>query len=226
MNPWWRLVRFGFRLLYNEMAFTYDAVSQVVSLGDWRCWQRSVLEYLTSPKQHPRILELAHGTGDLQLDLYQAGYSNVVGFDLSTAMGRITSRKLRKSNLPVFLVRGEGQQLPFASQYFDAIVCTFPTNFLFETQTLKEIYRVLSAGGQLITIINGEFTRQNVLTSALHVVYRATGQKSTQPALTEVTLSEKYQGLLVPFRSHGFDVRLISHDCGSSIAVGIVATKP
>ena len=33
-KTWWSLIRFGFRLLYNEMAFTYDTVSWVVSLGD------------------------------------------------------------------------------------------------------------------------------------------------------------------------------------------------
>ncbi|MCZ7544410.1 MAG: hypothetical protein M5R40_13175 [Anaerolineae bacterium] len=38
---WWALVRFGFRLLYNELAFTYDLVSRVVSLGQWRAWQRA-----------------------------------------------------------------------------------------------------------------------------------------------------------------------------------------
>jgi hypothetical protein len=43
---WWRLVRFGFRLLYNEFAFSYDLVSKVVSLGAWRCWQQSALKHL------------------------------------------------------------------------------------------------------------------------------------------------------------------------------------
>jgi hypothetical protein len=46
---WWGLVRFGFRLLYNEFAFTYDTVSKVVSLGAWRCWQRAALKYLAVP---------------------------------------------------------------------------------------------------------------------------------------------------------------------------------
>jgi hypothetical protein len=50
---WWRLVRFGFRLLYNEMAFTYDAVSAVVSLGEWRSWQRAALNFLP-PLSAPR----------------------------------------------------------------------------------------------------------------------------------------------------------------------------
>ena len=33
INAWRRLLQFGFRLLYREMAFTYDWVSWIVSLG-------------------------------------------------------------------------------------------------------------------------------------------------------------------------------------------------
>ena len=74
---WWTLVRFGFRLLYNEMAFTYDVVSTVVSLGEWRCWQRAALSYLEATPDDA-LLELAHGTGNLQLDLLEAGYQTIL----------------------------------------------------------------------------------------------------------------------------------------------------
>ena len=67
-RAWWALVTFGFRLLYNEMAFTYDWVSWIVSLGQWRAWQRSALEHITAPPG-TRVLELAHGTGNMQIDL-------------------------------------------------------------------------------------------------------------------------------------------------------------
>jgi ubiquinone/menaquinone biosynthesis C-methylase UbiE len=80
MTLWRRLLRFGFRLLYNELAFTYDMVSAVVSLGAWRCWTRAALRQLASDGL---ILELAHGTGNLQLDLAAAGRRSV-GFDLSS----------------------------------------------------------------------------------------------------------------------------------------------
>src|SRR5215218_1335745 len=93
MNVWWRLVRFGFRLLYNECTFLYDRVSAFVSFGAWRAWQRTALLYLPSPKAG-RVLELAHGTGDMQIDLRDAGYTSI-GLDLSPYMGRITQRKLK-----------------------------------------------------------------------------------------------------------------------------------
>ena len=110
INAWRRLLQLGFRLLYREMAFTYNWVSWIVSLGQWRCWQRATLDYLPPPDSGP-ILELAHGTGDLQLDLRASGYVSI-GYDISAQMGQIAHRKLRQADPQ--LVRGYAQQLPFA----------------------------------------------------------------------------------------------------------------
>src|SRR5579859_7143714 len=90
-----RLLNLGFRLLYNEMAWTYDAVSWIVSAGEWRAWQRSALKHL-NVAPGALILELAHGTANLQRDLRAAGYDSI-GLDLSEAMGRIARRKLRRA---------------------------------------------------------------------------------------------------------------------------------
>ena len=138
---WWTVIRFGFRLLYNEMAFTYDIVSAVVSIGEWRSWQRSALKHL-DPNSGKRLLELAHGTGNLQIDLVKAGY-DTVGYDLSPYMGRIAKRKMRRKGLAAKLVRGKAQQLPFPSGVFDAVISTFPTDFIFAAETLREINRIL-----------------------------------------------------------------------------------
>src|SRR5260221_7876255 len=98
VGAWWRLVRFGFRLLYNEMAFTYDAVSWIVSLGEWRSWQRAALKHL-NVEQGPQVLELAHGTANLQIDLYAAGISSIA-LDFSPYMGAIAQRKLSRQRIP------------------------------------------------------------------------------------------------------------------------------
>ena len=57
MTRLWRSsVRFGFRLLYHEFAFSYDLVSWVASMGAWRCWVESSLRHL--PPGSP-VLELS-----------------------------------------------------------------------------------------------------------------------------------------------------------------------
>lgn len=175
-DAWWRLVRFGFRLLYNEMAFTYDTVSRIVSRGAWRDWQRAVFAFLPPPADGEYVLELAHGTGDLQIDLHQRGYQSI-GYDLSPYMGRIAARKLRKAGICPRLTRGIAQQLPFPNESFPAVVVTFPTSFIFDGRTLHEVWRVLHRDGLLIAVLNGELTGSGVIDRAIERLYAITGQR-------------------------------------------------
>jgi ubiquinone/menaquinone biosynthesis C-methylase UbiE len=226
LNPWWRLVRFGFRLLYNEMAFTYDTVSKLVSMGAWRCWQRSALKHLhVSPEA--RILELAHGTGDLQHDLFAAGYYPI-GYDLSPYMGRITQRKLKRQGISPRLIRGKVQQLPFKDAVFDAILCTFPTDFIVERQTLSEVRRILRPGGTFVVVINGAFTGKGVVISLLEWLYRITGQRRRQdanPATGQSLTKMVYERFLQNFTQNGFDAQLVEEPCPRSSAQLVVARR-
>ena len=77
MKLWFTLVGFGFRLLYNEFAWTYDGVSWLVSLGDWRRWQVAALPFIVGRD----VLEIGHGPGHMLLALQNAGFA-VVGLDL------------------------------------------------------------------------------------------------------------------------------------------------
>src|SRR4051794_24693742 len=107
LSPYWRLVKFGFRLLYNEMAFTYDLVSKAVSLGEWRSWQRAAIKHLNA-QPGACILEIAHGTGNLQIDLRAAGFDSI-GCDLSRTMGEIARAKLLRHSISPKLVRIRAQ---------------------------------------------------------------------------------------------------------------------
>lgn len=211
---WWNLVRFGFRLLYNEMAFTYDAVSWLVSLGQWRCWQRSSMQFLPDPDTG-LILELAHGTGNLQIDLQQAGYQTVA-FDLSSYMGRIASRKVAKNNLQQRFVQGSAFQLPFASQSFDAIISTFPTDFIVQPETLSEANRILSDNGKLIVVLNGVLTSGGIVKTFLEWLYRITGQRND--ATHEKHATQYFEG-------YGFDVEATEIPCKNSMAQLVILTK-
>lgn len=210
MGWWWRLVRFGFRLLYNELAFTYDLVSTIVSLGAWRCWQRAALKHLPATG---RLLELAHGTGNLQLDLWANGF-RPVGYDLSPYMGRIARRKLHRDNRAALLAQGRAQSLPFASGAFAAVVSTFPTNFIIDPRTLDEVYRVLEPDGLFVIVPNGILTGGGLVEHGLEWLYRVTGQRE-QPQFD-------FEGL---FAAHGFSAVVVQERCPRSLAQVIVARK-
>lgn len=213
-RAWWRLVRFGFRLLYNEFAFTYDLVSKVVSLGAWRCWQRAALSHLN---REGLILELAHGTGDLQIDLAAAGCRSV-GYDLSPAMGRIARRKLLKRGLKPQLARGMAQALPFPNEHFASIVSTFPSEFIVSPQTLAEVWRVLQPGGVFVIVPAASFSGGGVAKAVLDWLYHITGQRRAE----DVTDNSQILAWLTPY---GFAVQVKQEACPRSAALVIVAGK-
>lgn len=209
---WWSLVKFGFHLLYNELAFTYDWVSCAVSLGAWRCWQRTALRHL-SARPGACVLELAHGTGNLQLDLHAAGYQTH-GYDLSPYMGRIARRRLLSANLPARLARGRAQKLPYAAGAFAAVISTFPTNFILEPETLREVSRVLEPGGQFVIVPNGYLTAGGVTEAGIEWLYRITGQRE----------GDRFD-VAGFFGQYGFTVEIVQEACPRSVATVVKARK-
>jgi SAM-dependent methyltransferase len=139
--------------LYNELAWAYDAVSWLVSLGHWGAWRRLALAHV----QGRRVLEVGCGTGELLLDLARRGLL-VYGLDPSPAMLRIAGGKLARRGASAALIRGRAQQLPFAAGALDAVLATFPANYILCAATLREAARVLrpphladgANGGRLI----------------------------------------------------------------------------
>ncbi|MFQ3536896.1 MAG: methyltransferase domain-containing protein [Aggregatilineales bacterium] len=210
-GAWWHLVKFGFRLLYNELAFTYDAVSFVVSLGEWRLWQRAALQFL--PPISGPVLELAHGTGNLQLDLHAAGIPSLA-IDLSPYMSRIAGHKLRRNNVPVCLVRARAEQLPLRAQSFAAAISTFPTAFILAPHTLREVHRVLQPSGRLIIVPNALFTTKGAAQRGIELAYRLTGQRGAAP----LNLHER-------FAEAGFRLSFAQVPAKRSVAQVVIAEK-
>lgn len=141
-------VRWGLNELYTRFAFAYDFVSAFVSRGEWRAWTRAAIPFV----QGTRVLEIAHGTGNLHLDLYAAGITPI-GIDLSPNMGALTQQKFRaeKKNAPL-LVRTRVQALPFPDAAFSALVMTFPPGFVHDLDAMQEMWRVLEANGVLLWV--------------------------------------------------------------------------
>ena len=145
MNLLQRFMRVFFNLLYHPFAFTYDLVAATVSWGHWKDWVYSILPFI----EGTRILELGHGPGHLQRILLDRGLA-AVAIDESAPMGTLAKRRLGSSHR---LTRALAQKIPFASESFDSIVSTFPSEYIFDKQTLSEAHRVLRNSGRLIVLL-------------------------------------------------------------------------
>ena len=178
--PRW-LLRFGFRLLYNELAWTYDWVSRAVSLGQWRHWQRAVIPRLNGQ----RVLEIAFGTGDLLVDMMAVGY-RPYGLDLSPYMIRIARAKLARKGMATPLYQGRVQALPFANGVFHSVAIAFPTDFICQPSALAEISRVLALSGRLVVVDEGYLLGCGLLDRFINWLYIFTGQREPRPKLKAV----------------------------------------
>ncbi len=140
-----RLYLWATRRLYNELAWAYDPVSWLVSLGRWSHWRRQTLAHV----QGPRVLEIGFGTGELLIEMARRGWQ-AVGLERSPAMQRVTARKVRRRSVSAPRLLADAAAMPFAGGCLDAIVCTFPAAYILSALTWQEAARILRPGGRLI----------------------------------------------------------------------------
>ena len=137
-----------FETLYKNR-YLYRFASTVPFAGQWRVWQRLVLPRIYGLD----VLELGCGLGDLLADMLKAGY-NCRAIEHSPEMvaaARDTLRR-RKVGQPTWVIQGVAQHLPFSDTSFDTVVSTFPSEYIYDPDTIAEVERVLRPGGRLIVI--------------------------------------------------------------------------
>jgi ubiquinone/menaquinone biosynthesis C-methylase UbiE len=206
-------MRLFYRLLYHQMAWSYDIVAWTVSLGNWQNWVKSVLPYLKGP----RVLELGHGPGHLQANLLrndkQIGF--MIGLDRSHHMGKMAYRKLRRKGLAPALVNGAAQKLPFGNETFDQVVATFPTDYIVHPDTVSEIKRILVPGGKMVVLPLAWITGKRLPERAAAGLFQITGQAP-----------EWDERAIKPVQEAGFEVKVEWIHQKSSMLVLILAKKP
>ena len=154
------------RAIFATIADRYDFITVVLSYGQDRRWKRRLID-LAAPRPAARALDLATGTGDIAFALAARG-ARVVGLDITFRMIELAREKsvgargVQPSERgsperlalqsPDFLV-GDMLALPFASGSFDIVTTGYGLrNVPNLTMAIEEIGRILSPGGQLLSL--------------------------------------------------------------------------
>ena len=145
-------------LLYGPFAWAYDAVAWLVSFGYWSRWRLDALGYL----QAGSVLETGFGTGELLAALAEGGF-DVTGLEPSPQMLKVTDRKLRKKKLIIKRLQSKTEAIPFMTDWFDNVVSTFPSNYILEEQTIREICRVMDRDGRWVVVGMGVRFKSGIL---------------------------------------------------------------
>ena len=133
------------RRMFDAVAKRYDVTNDVLSLGQDRNWRKAVIAAV-DPQPGERVLDLAAGTGTSSQPFADRG-AVVVPCDFS--LGMLQVGKKAKPHLP--FTAGDGTQLPFADETFDAVTISFGLRNIVDPEAgLRELRRVTRPGGRLV----------------------------------------------------------------------------
>jgi ubiquinone/menaquinone biosynthesis C-methylase UbiE len=206
-------MRFFFHHFYHSLSWTYDFVAAIVSVGRWRDWGRTTLPLLSGT----RVLELGFGPGHLQVALAAAGFQTF-GLDESRQMCHRAAANISHKGFPLRLTRGYTQALPFASESFDSLVATFPSEYIVAAETLSEAWRVLKSGGRLVVALSALPGNASLPDRAAAWLFRVTGQGGM--------ITDQIEDRLKTYFTAGrFTVSLIRTEIRQSTVILVVAEK-
>src|SRR4051794_34734834 len=102
-----------------------------------------------------RVLEIGIGSG-LNLPLYGAKVTCVVGLEPSPELLRMARRQCTEAQVPIRLVEAMAESLPLESKSIDTVVTTWTLCTIPDAQrALREARRVLCPGGSLLFVEHG-----------------------------------------------------------------------
>ncbi len=108
------------------------------------------------PRAHGEVLEVGVGSG-LNLEFYDgAKVAKVTGIDPSAPLLERAASRASTVQVPVELVRGYAEQLPFPDHSFDSAVITYSLCSVDDPRrALAELRRVLRPDGELLFVEHG-----------------------------------------------------------------------
>jgi demethylmenaquinone methyltransferase/2-methoxy-6-polyprenyl-1,4-benzoquinol methylase len=141
--------------MFSGIAKRYDLLNHLLSGNVDKRWRRIVATRVREKVSgNSRVLDVACGTGDLALTLFESTGVRVVGTDFCRPMLEIAAAKIPRE-MP--LIEGDALNLPFRDASFEAVTIAFGLRNLASVEGgLAELRRVLKPGGWVAVL---EFSR-------------------------------------------------------------------
>jgi ubiquinone/menaquinone biosynthesis C-methylase UbiE len=112
--------------------------------------ETSAIFELLKPMPNENILDVGCGTGNYSVMLAKLG-CKVTGIDVSTEMLKVAREKAEKLCLNVNFINCDAQDLPFESNFFDAVLSVATFEFIPNPhKAFEELYRVVKQGGRIV----------------------------------------------------------------------------
>ena len=108
--------------MYNTNAGFEKYTKAIESIKLWKS-EKIIVEKYISKKS--KILDLGCGAGRTTFGLYDLGYTNIIGLDLSERLTKYAIDYSCRNNYKIKFIEGDSCSLPFGDNTFDFIIYSF-----------------------------------------------------------------------------------------------------
>jgi ubiquinone/menaquinone biosynthesis C-methylase UbiE len=146
---------------YHRYAIFYD-LDDLIFFGTKQKLRKRVMA-LAKVKEGKLVLDLMVGTAESTLLAARAG-GRVVSADFSRSMLNIADRKITKEGLKnISLVMGNGENLPFPDNTFDAVFCTFGLDVAYNPELV--VFEMIRVAKERVPIVaaHKSFPRNKII---------------------------------------------------------------
>ncbi|MBI2684105.1 MAG: ubiquinone/menaquinone biosynthesis methyltransferase [Actinobacteria bacterium] len=140
------------RAMFNRIAGRYDVMNRAMTLGLDRRWRRAAAA-VADVAAGDDVLDCCTGTADLAIELAHrvTASGSVTALDFAEAM--LARARPKVDGLPIRLVQGDAQALPFPDGVFAAVTAAFGVRNLADLDLgLRELCRVVRPGGRVVVL--------------------------------------------------------------------------
>lgn len=133
------------RDMFAQISPRYDLLNHLLSANIDKRWRRAVVRKLGGlVPEGAQLLDVACGTGDLSIQLFENLRARVTGVDFCGPMLDIAARKAPQ----IRFIEGDALCLPFPGSLFDGATIAFGLRNLSSAEEgLRELHRILRPGG-------------------------------------------------------------------------------